>query len=105
MKKVTFYKTMYGGENMPPKLEKSIGYQSWFTVTGTDIEISLIFEKQGNLWRITEESSGLKLPGVFDTRAEALNSVNINILQAIKKRLATAGKYINAIEKAKQMEA
>lgn len=87
MKKVTFYKAMYDGKGKPPRFQKSTGYRSFYTVTGTDIEISLVFEKRAHDWAITEESSGMLVLSNFNTRKEAEVAVNPNILRAIADRL------------------
>ena len=107
MKKVTFFKTMYGGKNQPPKIETAIGYKQLYTVTGTDIEISLIFEKRRYDWSITEEKSGLGVRGNFRTRKEAEQYITPELLKAINERLPSVNHYITLlnIERGKRTEA
>lgn len=87
MKKVTFYKAMFNGKNKPPRFEKSTGYQSFYTVTGTDIEISLVFEKCPHDWAITEESTGMLVRRNFNTRKEAEAYMTPDLIKAIAERL------------------
>ena len=87
MKKVTFYKAMYTSKGKPPKFEKSTGYQSFYTVTGTDIEISLVFEKCPYDWAITEESTGMLVRRNFNTRKEAEAYITPSMIKAIAERL------------------
>lgn len=107
MKKVIFYKTMYGGKNQPPKIETAAGYKQLYTVTGTDIEISLIFEKRSfDDWAITEEKSGLLIRGCFPTRKAAEQAVTPELLKAINEKLPGVNHYITIlnIERMKKME-
>ena len=103
MKKVTFYKSMCDGSVIT-----ATGYQQYYTISGTDIEISLIFEKQGHQgWVITEEKSGLLASWQwFRTRAEAEESVTMDFLRKVEKSLPFAEKCIKRlnIERAKRAE-
>ena len=93
MKKVTFYKTMFGGKGKPPRFETASGYQSFYTVTGTDIELSLIFHKSGASWAITEESTGLLIQLGFGTRKEAESAITPDLLRKINDRLPSVNEY------------
>ena len=106
MKKITFYKTMFGGDNCPPKIETGTGYKQLYPVTGTNAEISLIFEKRRFDWAITEEKSGMLVLRNFRTRKEAELAVTENLLQAINKRLQSVNSYITLlnIEREKRIE-
>ena len=106
MKKTTFYKTMFGGDNQPPKIEIGTGYKQLYPVTGTNIKISLIFEKRRFDWAITEEKSGMLVLRNFRTRKEAELAVTENLLQAINKRLKNMNYYITLlnIEREKRIE-
>lgn len=97
MKKVTFYKSMFGGANKPPRIETATGWQSFYTITGTDIEISLIFENRGNDWAITEEKSGMMVLCNFRTRAEAEKAVTMDLLRKINDRLPSLNYYITIL--------
>ena len=92
MKKKTFYKMMAGN-----KIEKAEGYQQYYNIPGTDIEISLCFDKRPFDWAITEESSGMLIRRNFKTRKAAESSVNINMLKAIHKRLPSVNHYITML--------
>ena len=106
MKKTTFYKTMFGGSNCPPKIETGTGYKKIYTISGTNNEISLIFEKCRFDWAITEEKSGMLVLRNFRTRKEAELAVTENLLQAINKRLQSVNYYITLlnIERGKRIE-
>lgn len=106
MKKVIFYKTMYGGKDQPPKIETATGYKQLYTVTGENLEISLIFEKRSFDWAITEEKSGLLVRDNFRTRKEAAESVTPDLLKAINKKLSSVNYYITLlnIERGKRTE-
>ena len=106
MKKTTFYKTMFGGDNCPPKIETGTGYKKIYTISGTNNEISLIFEKRRFDWAITEEKSGMLILRNFRTRKEAELAVTENLLQAINKRLKSVNSYITLlnIEREKRIE-
>lgn len=97
MKKVIFYKTMYGGKGQPPKIETATGYRQLYTVTGTDIEISLIFEKREFEWAITEEKSGFLVKQDFPTRKAAEESVTPELLKMIADKLPTLNDYITVL--------
>ena len=97
MKKVTFYKTMFDGAGKPPKIETATGYQSYYTITGTDIEISLIFEKRLHDWAITEEKSGMLVLSNFKTKADAEKAVTCELLRAIHNRLPSVNHYITIL--------
>ena len=97
MKKITFYKTMFDGDNRPPKIEIGTGYKQLYPVTGTNIEISLIFEKRSFDWAITEEKTGLLVRRNYRTRKEAENSITPELLKAINERLAKLNHYITLV--------
>ena len=97
MKKVLFYKTMYGGANKPPKIETGTGYKQIYTVPGTDREISLIFEKRAYDWSITEEKSGLMILCNFQTRAAAAQAVTPELITKINDRLPSVNHYITMV--------
>lgn len=97
MKKVTFYKTMFNSSGKPPKIVTASGYQSYYTITGTDIEISLCFDKRASDWVITEESSGLSVLSGFKTRAEAEKAVTPELLRKIHEVLPSNNKYIQMV--------
>lgn len=106
MKKVIFYKTMFGGANRPPKIETGTGYKQFYTITGTNIEISLIFEKRAFGWAITEEKTGLLVRDGYRTRKEAENSITPELLKAISEKLPKLNHYITLvnIERGKREE-
>lgn len=97
MKKVIFYKTMYGEKNQPPKIETSTGYQQYYTVSGSDIEISLIFEKCAHDWSITEEKSGFLVKRNFCTRKEAEQSITPEMIKIIADKLPGLNHYITLL--------
>ena len=97
MKKVTFYKTMFGSANRPLKIETGTGYKKKYTISGTDNEISLIFEKRRFDWAITEEKSGMLVLQNFRTRKEAELAVTENLLQAINKKMQSVNYYITLV--------
>ena len=97
MKKITFYKTMFGGANRPPKIETGTGYKKIYTISGTNNEISLIFEKRAFDWAITEEKTGFLVRGDYRTRKEAENSITPELLKAINEKLPRLNHYITLI--------
>lgn len=97
MKKTVFYKAKFNGIGEPPKYEKAEGYRQLYTVTGTDIEISLIFEKRELDWAITEEKSGLLVWRNFRTRKEAEAFITPEFLQKISDVLYTTRDYVTML--------
>lgn len=88
---------MFGGANRPPKIETGTGYKKIYTISGTNNEISLIFEKRAFDWAITEEKTGFLVRGDYRTRKEAENSITPELLKAINEKLPRLNHYITLI--------
>lgn len=96
MKKINFYKTMQG-TNGKPDIRSATGYQQFYTIAGTDIELSLVFEKCAYDWSITEEKSGFLVNRNFRTRKEAEQSITPELIKAIADKLPGLNYYITLV--------